>query len=161
MRLLEYMKLFSTLAPLVFMAGCILPLPHTRVVRPECEGFVSDNVTGRPIPNATVVVVYEDGRNTIVHTDSSGHWRIPCEKTWHTAVLMMPPTGYSLVPCFGGEHLPCKITIEAEGYDKWEWTSFMDKDTIDALSKSIGGPTEIVPVVDRRNARLKQKCVFN
>ena len=155
MRISEHLKLFSILAMSAFITGCILPLPHTRVVRPECEGFVSDFITGRPISNATVVVVYEGGTNIVAHTDSFGLWMIPGETSWHAVVIAAPPTGISLLPRFGGCHLPCMITIEADGYDKWKWTSWVDKDTIDMLSKPIDGQPEIPPVIDRRNARLK------
>jgi len=157
MRISEYLKLISILTMSAFITGCILPIPHTRVVRPECEGFVSDIMTGRPISNAEVLVVYEGGTNITARTDSSGHWVIPSEKTWHAAVFVAPPTGISLLPRFDGTHFPCEITIGADGYDKWKWTSWVDKDTIDMLSKPIDGPTEIPPVIDRRNAQLKPK----
>lgn len=149
------MKIYGLFALLSCTAGCILPFPHTRISRPECDGVVSDAMTGLPISNATVAVVYEDETNIITHTDSSGRWMIPGEKTWHGAVIAAPPTGISLLPRFEGTHLPCEITIEADGYDKWEWVSWIDKDTIDMLSKPIDGPTDIPPVIDPRNARLK------
>lgn len=149
-----YHKLFSILAVSAFMTGCILPLPHTRVVRPECEGFVSDVITGRPISNATVVVVYEGGSNIVAHTDSFGRWMIPGETSWHAVVIAAPPAGISLLPRFGGCHLPCMITIEADGYDKCERPYWGD---IDMYSEPIDRPTEIPPVTARRNAQLKPK----
>ena len=155
MRIFEHLMSFSILTLFVLVTGCILPLPHTRVVRPECEGFVSDVISGRPISNATVVVAYEGGTNIIARTDSSGWWMIPGETSWHAIVIAAPPTGISLLPRFDGTHLPCEITIEADGYDKWEWSSWVDNDMIDMLSKPIDGSTEILPVTDRKNARLK------
>lgn len=157
MRIIEHLKLFCILAPLYFSAGCILPLPHTRIVRLGCEGVVSDVITGKPISNATVEVVYEGGTNIITHTDSSGRWMIPEEKTWHAAVIAAPPTEISLLPRFEGTHLPYEITIEADGYDKWKWVAWVDEDTIDRLSKPIDGPRDIPPIVDPQNAQLKPK----
>ena len=68
----------------------------------------------------------------MTHTDSSGRWMIPEEKTWHAAVIAAPPTGISLLPRFEGTHLPYEITIEADGYDKWKWVAWVDEDTIDS-----------------------------
>lgn len=159
MRGFAHLRLFGVLVLSVFMTGCLLPLPHTQVVRPECEGFVFDIITGKPISNATVVVVYESGTNSITHTDSTGYWTIPGEKTWHAVVFAVPPTGYSLLPRFDGLHLPCEITIEAEGYDKWEWTSLPDEDTINTLSKPISEPTPLPPFIDSRNVQLTPEVV--
>lgn len=91
MRIIEHLKLFCILAPFFFAAGCILPLPHTRIVRLGCEGVVSDVITGKPISNATVKVVYEGGTNIITHTDSSGRWMIPEEKKLGTLLLSQLP----------------------------------------------------------------------
>lgn len=157
MKISGHLKLFCNLALSFFATGCIFPLPHTRIVRPECEGVVSDVITGKPISNATVEVVYECGTNIITHTDSSGRWMIPGETSWHAVFIAAPPTRISLLPRFEGTHFPCEITIEADGYDKWEWVSWVDKDTIDMLSKPIDGPTDIPPIVDPENARLKPK----
>ena len=148
MRILEYLNAFFLSA---LVTGCVLPFPHTRVSRPECDGFVSDILTGMPISNATVSVVYEGGTNIMAHTDSFGHWIIPSEETWHAAVFFAPPMGYSLLPCFGGFNLPCMITIEADGYDIWEWKSWVD---VDILSNQM----EDIPFVDRRKAQLKPKA---
>lgn len=151
MRIIAHLSLFSVFILSVFVTGCILPFPHTRVSRPECGGFVSDVMTGNPISNATVSVAYEGGTNIIAHTDSAGRWMIPSEETWHAAVFIAPPMGYSLLPCFRGFSLPSMITIEADGYDTWEWKSWVD---VDLLSN----PTEDMPVVDRRKAQLKPKA---
>lgn len=150
-RIITHLSLFSVFILSVFVTGCILPFPHTRVSRPECGGFVSDVMTDNPISNATVSVAYEGGTNIIVHTDSAGRWMIPSEETWHAAVFIAPPMGYSLLPCFRGFSLPSMITIEADGYDTWEWKSWVD---VDLLSN----PTEDMPVVDRRKAQLKPKA---
>ena len=155
MKISGHLKLFCILALSFFVTGCILPLPHTRIIRPECEGVVSDIITGRPISNATVAVVYEGGTNIITHTDSSGRWMIPGETSWHAVFIAAPPTRISLLPRFDGTHLPCGITIEANGYDKWEWVSWVDKDTIDMLSKPIEEPTDTTSIIDPKNARLK------
>ena len=56
------------------------------------------------------------------------------------------------MPRFEGTHLPYEITIEADGYDKWEWVAWVDEDTIDRLSKPIDGPRDIPPIVDYQNA---------
>ena len=148
MKVLSCQKLLIVIVLSVFATGCILPFPHTRVSRPECDGVVSDAMTGLPISNATVSVAYEGGTNIITHTDSSGRWMIPKVETWHAAVFVAPPMGYSLLPRFGGFHLPCMITIEAGGYKKWEWKSWVD---VDILSD----PMEDVPSVDRRKAQLR------
>ena len=155
MRIYKHLKLIGTLAVFACMTGCILPLPHRRVVLPACDGYVSDVITGTPISNATVEVVYDSGTNIIAHTDSSGHWVIPGETSWHAVAIALPPTGISLLPHFRGVHVPCKITIEADGYDKWERPYWGD---VDMLSESIGRPTEIPPVTARRKAQLKPKA---
>lgn len=93
MRIIEHLKLFCILAPFFFAAGCILPLPHTRIVRLGCEGVVSDVITGKPISNATVKVVYEGGTNIITHTDSSGRWMIPEEKNLARCCYRSSPDG--------------------------------------------------------------------
>ncbi len=148
MKILPSQSLVISIVLSAFATGCILPFPHTRVSRPECDGVVSDAMTGLPISNATVSVAYEDGTNIIAHTDSTGCWMIPKVETWHAAVFIAPPMGYSLLPRFGGFNFPCMITIEADGYEKWEWKSWVD---LDVLSN----PMEDVPVVDRRKAQLK------
>lgn len=154
MRISEHLKLFIILAASAFMTGCILPLPHTRVVRPACDGYVFDVITGIPISNATVEVCYYSGTNIIAHTDSLGRWMIPGETSWHAIAIALPPTGISLLPRFRGTHFPCEIIIEAEGYDKYERPYWGD---IDMHSEPIDRPTEIPPVTARRNAQLKPK----
>lgn len=148
MKILSCSNLLTVIAMSAFATGCILPFPHTRVSRPECDGVVSDAMTGLPISNATVSVVYEGGTNIIAHTDSSGRWMIPKVETRHAAVFIAPPMGYSLLPRFEGFNLPCLITIEADGYENWEWKSWVD---VDILSD----PMEDIPIVDRRKALLK------
>ncbi len=159
MRISESLKLVGFFVLSACSTGCILPIPHTRVARPECAGFVSDSMTGRPIANAEVLVVYEGGTNITACTDSSGHWVIPSEKTWHAVLVVAPPSDISLLPFCATEYdnYPCEITIRADGYDKWKWTRWVDGETLEMLSKPIDGPTEnpLPLVIDPKNVQLK------
>lgn len=139
------------------VSGCILPIPHTRVKRPDYGGVVSDAITGQPVSNALVEVVYEGGTNFITHTDSSGRWAIPGEKTWHAAILIGVPMSYSLVPKFDGFQIPCMITIESEGYDRFFWTSWISESELSKFTEGL--PLEDRPVVDPKNVRLNPNVI--
>ena len=153
MKISACLRLYIFLNLLIIVAGCILPIPHTRITRPDCEGFVTDAITGKPISNATVLVVYEGGTNIAVNTDSLGQWSIPGEKTWHAAVFIGVPMSYSLLPRFEGFILPSMITIEAEGYDKFVWSAWLSPSELSKFTEGL--PLEDIPVVDPKNVQLK------
>lgn len=138
-------------------SGCILPIPHTRVRRPDCGGIVSDAITDKPVPNAMVEVVYEGGTNCITYTDSSGRWAIPGEKTWHAAILIGVPMSYSLLPSSDGFQIPCMITIKSEGYDKFLWTSCVSESELSRFEEGL--PLKDSPIVDLNNVRLNPKVM--
>ena len=157
MKISAYLRLFFFVNLSIIAAGCILPIPHTRITRPDCEGCVTDALTGKPISNATVLVGYEGGTNIVVNTDSLGQWAIPGEKTWHAAVFIGVPMSYSLFPRFEGFILPSTITIEAEGYDKFVWSTWLSPSELSKFTEGL--PLEDVPVVDPKNVQLKRKAL--
>ena len=142
MKIFASKKWFCILVVLVLMPGCILPIPHTRVSRPEWDGLVLDATTGNSISGAMVSIKYEDGINIITESDALGRWRIPSEENWHGAVFIGIPMSYSLFPFFDCPHFPISVSIKANGYDSWEWHSWIDLDGSEDNSKE---PTFIDP----------------
>lgn len=138
-------KWFCILMMLVLIQGCILPIPHTRVSRSEWDGLVLDATTGNPISGASVSIGYDDGITVTTETDSLGRWQIPSEENWHGAVFIGIPMSYSLFPFFDSPHFPMSASIKAEGYNYWEWHSWIDLDesTDNSTEPAIIDPTRV------------------
>ena len=137
---------------LVLFAGCILPIPHKRVDRTGYDGLVTDAVTGCPVSNACVCVMYSDGTNVTTCTDSEGRCSIADIESWHGAILWGIPMSYSLFPTFINFCFPVRIVVNANGYKMWRWQCLP---VLDHLEDN-GSPDNVIDYQDVK--LMPKKC---
>lgn len=95
------------LIPLAF-AGCVLPIPNTKVVAPSISGRVVHANTGAPIDMAGVVV--EDHKSASVITGRDGTFRTDQISRTQALWVWWP---------FGGEEMETvRLRVARPGFDK-------------------------------------------
>ena len=135
MRKLDILEfIFLSLA----LSGCILPIPHKRIARLGYEGHVSDINTGFPVEDAVVSIHYYGGTNILTYTDISGQYKVPNVETWHGAIVYGLFSAFSLFPFL--DYFPddaAFMTIKADGYEVWEWSSWPEPDEVEDIKVHI------------------------
>lgn len=106
-------RIAALLAGLLFLAGCVLPVPHRRLHSAGVEATVVDADTTSPVGGAKVS--NSDGGRALATTDPEGHFEIPAQYGWHGAYLV-GPISYSLLPHFDIPSPRPPLKINATGY---------------------------------------------
>ena len=107
----------AAMGVMLCLAGCILPVPHTRQHIRATQGIVIDGDDGKPVAGAKVEVGAGRYMQKTV-TDSLGHFAITDERGWHMIFWIGPPSSGSLLPTHvdysdGFFHV---VKISAPGY---------------------------------------------
>jgi hypothetical protein len=107
----------AAMGVMLCLAGCILPIPHTKQHICATQGIVIDGDDGKPVAGAKVKV-FAGRYAQETTTDSSGHFSIAGERGWHMIFWIAPPSAGSLLTthndyCDGFVH---SIVISALGY---------------------------------------------
>lgn len=97
----------------LFIAGCVLPVPHRRMHRAGFQAEVVDGTTSLPVRGAEVISPQED--RVFAKSDSKGNFEISARYGWHGAYLV-GPISYSLFPYFDIPSPRPLLRVEAPGY---------------------------------------------
>lgn len=103
----------SALTIILFMAGCVIPVPHRRMHSVGISATVIDARTDSPIQGAEIHS--RDQKQLLTTADSAGRFEIPPSYGWHGAYLV-GPISYSLLPHFAIPSPRPPFRIEAMGY---------------------------------------------
>jgi hypothetical protein len=95
------------------LTGCVLPVPHRRVLIRGIEGRVIDGRTQSPLEGAKVTEL-SSGR-VLATTNRAGEFEVAAKGGWHGAYLF-GPISYSLLPHFDMTYPAPAIRVSAEGY---------------------------------------------
>ena len=107
----------AAMGVMLCLAGCILPVPHTRQHICATQGIVIDGDDGKPVAGAKVEVGAGRYMQKTV-TDSLGHFAVTDERGWHMIFWIAPPSSGSLLPTHVdySDGLFHVVKISAPGY---------------------------------------------
>lgn len=109
----KFINFTALLTSLLFLAGCLLPVPHRRLHTHGLIARVVDEKTGIPVRQA--LVSNPERSRVLSVSDSNGHFIIPRQYGWHAAYCISP-ISYSLFPKFDFASACPPFRIDASGY---------------------------------------------